>query len=61
MELTPQQLLDRPECVGTLENTSCYSAVSNSDNSYYYWVWGGFIVFVVICIVAYRLKYGGKK
>lgn len=62
MNQTNQQLLDRPDCVGTLENISCYPYASNKhDNLDTVLLIGGFITFIVVAIIIYKLKYGEKK
>lgn len=61
MTETRQQLLDRPDCVGTLENISCYPYATNQhDNLDTVLLIGGFITLIVVAIIIYKMKFGGK-
>lgn len=61
MTETRQQLLDRPDCVGTLENVSCYKYPTRThDNFDTVLLIGGFITLIVVAIIIYKLKFGGK-
>lgn len=55
------ELLNDPSCVTTNQTTSCYrvsgSQHSNTDTMLFI---GGFVVLIVVAIVVYRLKFGGK-
>lgn len=62
-EQTNQQLLEQYDsCVGTPDNVSCYSISGRThDNWDTVLLIGGFVAFIVVAVILYRLKFGGNK
>lgn len=59
--ITAEEMLKQPSCVGTVDNVSCYPYATNTHtNTDTVLLIGGFITLIVVAIIAYKLKFGGK-
>jgi hypothetical protein len=59
--ITAEEMLKQPSCVGTVDNVSCYPyATTTHTNTDTVLLIGGFITLIAVAIVIYRIKFGGK-